>query len=320
MENKILPQLCGKDDCMGCSSCAQSCSHGAITMMLNDEGYYNPRIDASKCVGCKLCETHCPVLHPIAKQEDEPVAYAVWTKDDNARKNSSSGGAFTAIAMGVLQEGGIVWGAGYDENVHPKYNYIVRAEDLNELRGSKYVQCEIGDTYKTIKAQLKEGKKVLFCGTPCHVAGLYAYLNGKLTENLLTIDFICHGVPSSQLFGNYIGWLQEKNHDKAVGFNFRESRFGINYNVGTSVCFKHKGKKYLYLADNSYTLGFCRDMTIHDACGTCRFNGKHRHADFTIGDYHGAKGEFSAQEQYKGISAMIANSNYAKTLMGGVTF
>lgn len=316
-KDKQQPQLCGTHDCIGCSSCAQICSHGAITMMLNDEGYYNPHVELSKCIGCKLCESRCPVLHPTIKHSETPEAFAFWIKDEKARTHSSSGGAFTAIAMSVLNENGIVWGAGYDDHLHPVYKFVEREEDLDELRGSKYVQCEIGDSYKTIKTQLIAGRKVLFCGTPCHVAGLYAYLNGKMVENLLTVDFICHGVPSSQLFGNYIEWLEAKYHDSAVGFNFRESKFGINYNVGTSIAFRNKGKKFLYLADNSYTIGFCRDITIHDVCGTCKFNGISRHADFTIGDFHGAKGEYSAEEQYKGISTMIANSRNAQILMGG---
>ena len=306
---KRMPQLCNDKDCTGCSSCAQSCAKNAISMQFNKEGYYNPVVETDKCVGCLICEQRCPILSPVAKNKEPLNAYASWIKDDETRAKSSSGGAFSAIAIEILNTGGIVWGAGYTDNMIPSYKYVEHSKDLDLIRGSKYVQCKIGDTYKKIKEQLKIGKQVLFCGTPCHVSGLYAFLNGKFTENLITIDFICHGVPAPKLFGNYIKWLEEKYNDEIVDFNFRESRFGTNYNVGTSATFKEKGKKFLYLQNNSYTLGFCRDLTIHETCNKCFFNGTQRTSDFTIGDFHGTKGEYSAKEQHQGISCLIVNSD-----------
>ena len=310
-----MPKLCGTDTCTGCSSCAQSCSNGALSMMLNDEGYYQPIVDSGKCIGCQLCEKNCPVLHPETPHKDSPKAYASWVKDDSIRSQSSSGGVFSAIAFHILQDHGVVWGVGYNDELHPVYKYVEHVQDLGKLRGSKYVQAEIGNAYQLIRSQLKNGRKVLFCGTPCHVAGLYSYLKGAPIENLLTVDFICHGVPSSRLFRNYIGWLEEKYQDKAVDFNFREGRFGINYNVGTSITFRTKGKRYLCLSNNSYTLGFCRDQTIHRTCGKCKFDGTQRVSDFTIGDYHGAKGEFQSKDQFKGISCVMVNSYKAKSVI-----
>lgn len=315
MENKRLPILCNDTDCTGCMACAQSCPRQAISMVFNEEGYYNPSVNADTCVKCLVCEKKCPIISPTPRHKDPTKAYACWIKDDEARTNSSSGGAFTAIAMSILNKGGIVWGAGYSEGMIPTYRHIEKVSDLNLIRGSKYVQCQIGNCYKLIKKQLEDGKHVLFCGTPCHVAGLYAFLSEKLWENLLTIDFICHGVPPAKLFGNYIKWLEAKFNDQIIDFNFRESRFGINYNVGTSATFKNIGKKFLYFSNNSYTIGFCRDLTIHDTCVRCKFRGTQRHADFTIGDFHGAKGEYSATEQFKGISCMIANSPKANGII-----
>lgn len=315
MENKRLPVLCEAELCTGCGACAQSCTRHAISMRLNSEGYYNPVVNPSQCIGCLLCEKKCPILSPKPNQNYAPKAYSCWTKDNDARVNSSSGGAFTAIALTVLNKGGIVWGAGYSEKMIPIYKFIENVSDLNLIRGSKYVQCQVGESYKLIKEQLAGGRTVLFCGTPCHVAGLYAFLGKEHIENLLTVDFICHGVPSSQLFTNYIKWLEHRYGDTIIDFNFRESRFGINYNVATSATFKTKGKKYLYLSNNSFTLGFCRDLTIHDACVTCKFRGLQRYADFTIGDFHGAKGEYSPTEQIKGISCLIVNSSKANSII-----
>lgn len=312
---KKAPHLCNEKDCTGCGTCAQICPNSAINMRLNSEGYYNPTIDTEKCIGCLLCEQRCPVISPLSINSEPLKAYAAWIKDNHTREKSSSGGAFSAIAIHTIKAGGVVWGAGYSENMTPMYKCIERINELDQLRGSKYVQCEVGDSYKQVKSQLKEGRKVLFCGTPCHVTGLYSFLNGKLTENLITVDFICHGVPASELFKKYINWLEKKYSDKVLDFNFRESKFGINYNIGTSATFKDKGKKFLYLNNNSYTLGFCRDLTIHKTCFTCKFRDIKRCSDFTIGDFHGAKGEYSAIDQFRGISCFIVNSTKGNNIV-----
>lgn len=312
MENNIRkPVLCDDKTCTGCSSCAQSCGKKAISIELNKEGYYNPIIDYGKCIGCHVCELSCPVITPLEKHKQTPKVYAAYNKDELVRNQSSSGGMFSAVAKIVLSRGGAVWGAGYSDDMTPIYKCVECPEKLNEIRGSKYVQCKVGGSFLQIKKQLSDGRMVLFCGTPCHVAGLYAFLNSKQTENLITIDFICHGVPAPKLFKKYINWLSVKYGDDIVDFKFRESRFGQNYNVGTSATFKAKGKKYLYLSDNSYTLGFCRDLTIHKACNLCVFNGTQRLSDFTIGDYHCAKKDFDATQQFHGISCLILNSDKA---------
>ncbi len=271
--------------------------------------------DEKECMGCMACQKKCPIISPKPKSKEKPIAYSCRIKDNDARANSSSGGAFTAIALIILNQGGIVWEAGYSDEMIPTYKFIEKASDLNLIRGSKYVQCQVGESYKLIKKQLGEGRLVLFCGTPCHVAGLYAFIGKEHLENLLTVDLICHGVPSSQLFANYLKWLEHKYSDTITDFNFRESRFGINYNVATSATFKTKGKKYLYLSNNSFTLGFCRDLTIHDACVTCKFRGVQRHSDFTIGDLPCAKGEYSSTEQFKGISCLIVNNTKAMSII-----
>lgn len=315
-ENNIRkPILCDYKTCTGCSSCANSCAKKAISIELNNEGYYNPVIDYNKCISCYVCESRCPIITHQAKHTQKPKAYSAWIKDEHARNQSSSGGIFTAVATVVLNNGGAVWGAGYSDEMTTIYKYVECTENLNEIRGSKYVQCKVGDSFHQIKKQLSDGRIVLFCGTPCHVAGLYAFLNGKLIDNLITIDFICHGVPSPKLFENYLKWLAQKYDDDVINFNFRESRFGQNYNVGTSATFKNKGKKWLYLSDNSYTLGFCRDLTIHKACNLCAFNGTQRLSDFTLGDYHCAKKEFNTHQQFLGISCLILNSEKAKKML-----
>lgn len=312
------PTLCGEIDCIGCFSCEQSCPRHAINMTYNREGYFNPTIDTEKCVNCGICEAHCPVFQLSKRNQDPLKAYASWINDDRIRKESSSGGIFSAIAQNILSQGGIVWGTGYSEDMTPIYKRVENAQALYEIQGSKYVQCKIGGCFKEIREALKDGKKVLFCGTPCHVAGLYSFLGDTSIENLTTIDFICHGVPAPLLFKNYIHWLENKYNDKIINYKFRDEKFGINYNIGTSTVFKGKGKRYLYLTKNSYVLGFCRNMTIHETCTSCKFDGLHRNADFTIGDFHGAKSVYKSAEQFKGISCVIINNEKAGDLLNGL--
>lgn len=315
MGNNRFPILCGIEDCTGCSSCAQSCPSRAIEMRINTDGFYNPFVNQDKCIGCLLCEKSCPVISPISRNIKVPRSFATWNKDDAVRNDSSSGGVFTSIANVILNAGGTVWGAGFADNMSLTYQCVEKLEDLAHIRRSKYIQAFVGDCFNQIRDQLRSGRKVLFCGTPCHVAGLYAYLKGKNIDNLFTVDFICHGVPSAQLFHNYIDWLEKKYKDKIIDFNFREKRYGTNYNIGTSATFKNIGKKYLYLNDNSYTLGFCKDITIHRTCRNCNFRNTERNSDFTMGDFHAPKKSYSYLEQYKGISSLIVNSDKGESLL-----
>lgn len=316
MGNKRLPVLCNSDSCMGCSSCFQSCTKGAIEMSLNSEGFYNPIVNNDKCIGCLLCEKSCPILNPIQNNEVSPKAFVTWNRNTDIRHDSSSGGIFSCFADAIIRNGGVVWGAGYNEGMVLVYQCVESEKGLRRIRRSKYVQTFVGNAFQQIKNQLIEGRKVLFCGTPCHVSGLLAFLRLTNLDNLLTLDFICHGVPSSQLFQNYIHWLEGKYKDKIVDFNFREKKFGINYNVGTSATFWQLGKKYLYLEDNSYTLGFCRDLTIHKTCFQCHFRNVFRPSDITMGDFHTKKRKtFPSKEQYKGISCLIVNSSKGEEIL-----
>lgn len=312
MGNKVLPQLCSDKTCVGCMSCVNSCNQSALRIMQNEEGFYRPSLDIDKCIGCHMCAKSCPILIAKDLPTIKPSAFGCYSQSDSIRYNSSSGGAFSSIAINLLSENGIVWGAGYDENMRLVYMPIERIEDLDKIRRSKYVQCFVGDAYKRIKKQLKDGKPVLFCGTPCHVAGLYGYL-GNSPENLLTIDFICHGVPSPLLFSNYLKWISEKYQDKVVDYKFRDKKFGVNYNVATTITLSKLGEKHLYGKENSYTLGFCKGKTICASCYNCHFRSTQRLSDFTIGDFHG--NTYSGEQKFKGVSCLIANSDKAKDIV-----
>lgn len=314
MMEKRPPILCDKKDCTGCATCAQICPQSAINMVKDEKGFLYPQIDPIKCVDCLLCEKKCPINEPKRTTNPSPTVYACWHKNMDIRLKSSSGGGFSAIAEYILKNNGIVWGAAYSENLILTYQYIENIENLDKLRRSKYVQAEVNDSFKLIKEQLESGRIVLFTGTSCHIRGLYSYLPKKLQENLVTIDFICHGVPSPSVFKKYINWLEKKYNDKLTDFNFRDKQYGWDDGVLTVGYFKNKGKKIFMNDENSYFYGMLHDMFIRPCCHECQSNGLQRESDFTIADFWGIgrKNKFEHEhERNYGISLLALNSEKA---------
>ena len=181
-----------KEDCCGCGACMQICPKQCITMTEDEEGFLYPRIDNTQCIGCNLCEKVCPVINQ--RPVREPLhTYASIYNNDSVRKESSSGGMFTYFAEQILNKHGVVFGATYTNKWEVIHTYIEHINELWKLRGSKYVQSYIGESYQQAEKFLKQGRFVLFCGTPCQIAGLHGYLR-KAYNNLYTIDIICHGL------------------------------------------------------------------------------------------------------------------------------
>ena len=196
-----------KSSCCGCEACVQCCPKQCLTMHEDCEGFLYPQVDESSCIDCGLCEKVCPVIHQNASQE--PLSsYIAINPNEEIRLKSSSGGIFTLLAEKIIAEGGVVFGARFDENWDVVHAWTDTIEGLAPLCGSKYVQSRIGNTYNEAKDFLKQGRKVLFSGTPCQIAGLKKFLR-KEYANLLTVDFICHGVPSPGVWRRYLSELRE---------------------------------------------------------------------------------------------------------------
>lgn len=189
--------------CTGCHTCAQLCPAQAVTMAESSEGFRYPQIDENKCIDCHLCEKRCPILHNITLNNRDIEAYACINTDEYIRRESSSGGVFSLCAEHIINAGGVVFGARFNESFSVVHGFVRTREELSAFRGSKYVQSEIGNVYTECKAFLDSGLPVLFTGTPCQIGGLKAYLN-KEYENLYLIDIICHGVPSPLLWKKYL--------------------------------------------------------------------------------------------------------------------
>ena len=309
MENKKLPQLCADKDCTGCLACVNSCHQNALSIKKNEEGFYRPVLDTGKCVGCGLCENRCPVKSmQITKDDVELNVFAGWHLDNEIRMNSSSGGAFTALAENILWQGGVVYGAAYTDDMQIAHVEVKTIDGLERLRLSKYAQSCIGMTMKTVKEHLELGKKVMYVGTPCQVAGLKSFLR-KDYANLLAVDIICHGVPSMMFLQNYLMWLGRK-YGNVEHINFRDKRKGW-YDALRVVKIAKGKEKVLRGADDNYWVGFNNNNNLQYCCYKCQFQGFPRISDMTIADFWGigkTKVFGHKDEIEKGVSMIVVNN------------
>lgn len=212
-----------KYECCGCTACEQVCAKGAISMVQDNEGFSYPVINKNLCVNCGLCEKVCAFAQPQYANSKSPTVYATHLKDTEERKKSSSGGIFYAIAKWVIAQGGIVYGAAFNEELQLSHIGVENPNDLEKLRGSKYLQSAMGNIYKQVREQLKQGRWVYFVGTGCQVAGLKAFLRKEYTT-LVTSDLVCHGVSSQKLFNEHIEYLGKKVNGRITGYKFRDTK------------------------------------------------------------------------------------------------
>ena len=303
-------ELCDRDSCTGCEACKNICPQDCIKMVTNSEGFWYPEINESECVACNLCRNSCPVLTEMPssfQRKESPKTYASWINDDLIRLQSSSGGLFTTIAMSVLEDGGVVFGAAYDNNMHLLHVGVDDVAGLEKLRRSKYVQSEIGDSYKLVKDILEQGRRVLFVGAPCQVAGLNCFL-GKDHDKLITADFICHGVPSPGVFTKYIEYLSGIYPERITDINFRDKSKGWGNASYVMAVFENGKQKMLTGKQNAYFYGFGSNIILRKSCYACSFKKMPRYGDLTIADFWGIRKNYH-DEAHKGISCLLINSS-----------
>lgn len=313
-------QIKQKKDCCGCNSCAEKCPKQCIRMKEDTEGFLYPSVQIEKCVDCGICEKVCPILQKDflyhADTENTPRAVGGWHKDSTVRANSSSGGAFTLFASHILEMGGIVYGAEMDENIHVKHIGVDSYDGLQKLRGSKYVQSNIGNVYSQIEKYLKQNRKVLFSGTPCQTAGLNAFLQKKY-DNLYTVDFVCHGVPSPKVFSSYVQHLEHKYNDRIVAFKFRTKDHGwhpsgVQLGSGSEIITENGTRIRHYPAfRDHYMNGFSDDIYLRPSCYDCRFKCLPKYySDITIADFWGVKKIDPELFDGKGTSLILLNNRH----------
>jgi coenzyme F420-reducing hydrogenase beta subunit len=303
-------------NCTGCRACEQKCNKNAIQMQSNAEGFLYPNIDASLCNQCGLCEKICP-MHREDLQNDVLEVFAAKSLNMEQLSRSASGGIFAVLAEKVLEQNGIVFGCAYDENFAPKHIGIENSSELHRLRSSKYVQSDTLDTYMQAKKFLEQNRKVLYSGTPCQIAGLKAFLR-KDYENLTTVDLICHGVPSPELFAKYIEWLGKKMGGKIIEYSFRsKTRYGWGYDFKTKTKTKTKTK---YLKDylDPYFRSFVKNETLRECCYFCKYACRERTGDITVADYWGIKEVHPDFFSKDGVSVVLINTHRGKKLWGSI--
>ena len=319
-----------KHDCCSCSACVQKCPKQCISLEEDNEGFLYPKVDTLVCIDCGLCEKVCPLLNrsePIAPKE----VLAVKNRNEAERMASSSGGVFIALARKIIEKGGVVFGAVFDENWEVMHTYAETIEDVRPMMGSKYVQSRIGNSYHEAERFLKEGREVLFTGTPCQIAGLHKFLH-KDYSNLLSVDFLCHGVPSPGVWRRYLDETVRTSHPKGGGWKKYSFVFiPKSMPVITGIEFRDKelfgwkkfsfvvrgsaskaDKNSVLLSDihkaNPYMRGFLSDIYLRPSCYQCKCKNGVSHSDLTIADFWGIWRLMPDFDDDKGVGLVLLNT------------
>lgn len=301
-----MGRLLDKNSCTGCMACKNVCPIKCIEVEQDTRGFYVPHIDTLKCVKCGMCESACKKANNTGI--NKPVfAKSFTTNDAEVLSRSSSGGAFTAFATMILKQEGKVYGAAYDEVFSVRHIRTETMEELKKLNGSKYVQSDIGECFKLVEKDLKAGYKVLFSGTPCQVAGLDAYIPSHLKENLLMIDFICHGVPSPKVWEKYLKYLQDKECGQILSVNMRDHRISQEE---FGMCVVGEDKEYFSRCiKDPFLVAFLSNLILRESCFNCKHKKLECHSDITIADLWGGE-QLLPKEKYNGHhSLVISNSS-----------
>ena len=302
-------QIENKQDCCGCGACAQRCPKACITMSPDEQGFIYPVIDASLCIQCGLCEKVCPVLNQV-----EPVrpigTFAVKGKDEEVRMQSSSGGMFSLLAEKTLDEGGIVFGARFDNCWNVEHDCAVSKEELVPMRGAKYVQSRTENTFKMAESFLKKGSKVLFVGTPCQISGLRNFLR-KEYANLLLVDIVCHGVPSPVVWQAYLkSVISPCTAADVQSISFRNKDFGWSKYSLKIITQGNNVKFHERAISNTFLKGYVKDFFLRPSCFNCSAKQHTSGSDITLGDFWGYKGKLNDD---KGTGLVFVNTQKGKT-------
>ena len=306
-----------KTRCCCCTACQAACPHDAIVMKPDVLGFTYPEVDMSACVDCGLCEKVCAFVKdcdaslPVDRSLTAEVQ-AARHKDGNVVAASQSGGVFTALSDAVLSEGGVIYGAAYKGLDEVSHIRAESAQERNLLRGSKYVQSDMGQIFRSVREDLVNGRKVLFSGTPCQVAGLKSYIPERLHENLLLVDFICHGVPSPSVWKDYVEYMSRKGN--IVRAIFRDKSVS-GWKVHADSFLYEDGKKR---TGDTFRVLFYKNIILRHNCGNCPYNVTAHPADVTIGDFWGVAEVLPDMDSCAGTSMVICNTEKGKLLMSRI--
>lgn len=307
-------EITNKTYCCGCTACKEVCPTNAIEMKEDKQGFLYPLINKDKCIHCNKCNRICPILQPVSEKRFEQKAYLLQHKNKEVLLDSSSGGAFTAIAEYILDLDGVVFGAKYDKYFDVVHGFVEKKEDLSKFRNSKYVQSNMLDNFKLVKDFISQKKYVLFSGTPCQIEGLLNYI-GIESEYLFTVDIACHAVPSPAVWRTYLQSL--KLHDIS-NLRFRDKeKYGYLYSQ-----FKIDSSKKIYegIEKNIMLRAFFSEICNRPSCYECKFKKRYRRSDFTMWDCFDLT-EFSKSNlfnQNDGVSRLLVHSLKGQQLINEI--
>ncbi len=303
-QEETLPRLADHISCTGCGACRSICPKGAISMVPDKEGFLYPQVNPELCVHCGRCTAVCPVLSP-RESCPLPAVFAAWNKDAAIRKDSTSGGLFSLLAEDTLESGGVVFGAALDSRKRVRHIACFSKEELRHLRGAKYVQSDLGDTYREIR-ELLWVRPVLFSGTPCQVDGLYRFLGGQ-PENLTTCDLVCQGVPSPGVWADMVHSVEQQKKKTVQTIRFRNKVTGWK-NSHLTVVYQDGSVDSSPLFQTEWGRAFGRALFLRQCCYRCPYTAMARVGDFTLGDFWGLRPDELPDQQEQGVSLLMVNT------------
>lgn len=307
-----------KQKCCGCTACAAVCPKECIEMRKDEEGFLYPFADKNKCVECGACERVCPILNTKKEVPFEQAAYIVQNKDEQVLRESTAGGAFTAIAQYVLRHNGVVFGVELGDDLVARHIYVENEIELARFRNSKYVQSYVGGgAHKQVKSFLDQGKIVCFSGTPCQIEGLKNYLK-KDYENLITVDVVCRAVPSPLIFRKYVEYQEKKMSDTIRTVRFRDKHYGYKYSTMNVITDRNHGNYHQGVESDPWLRAFFSNICDRPSCHSCRFRKQYRVSDFTIWDcFH--VGRFSKElDNDKGATRVLVHTEKGRKIFDAI--
>lgn len=306
----------GEKNCCICGNCVQLCPKGAISLTKNFNTFNYPEINYNLCNGCNRCETVCPTLNELNQQQCLG-AYMAKNINLTERKLSSSGGMFSVFANYIIENNGLVCGAAFD-GLKVKHIIVDNKADLYKLRGSKYVQSDLGDCFEQIEKYLDNNRLVLFVGCPCQTAALRTYLKKDYLNQLYLVDFICHGMLSQSLFDDYIKYLEKKYKSRVVSFSFRDKTDGW-IESGPKIKFSNGKIKRWPLYEDTYMQGYFSAVCMKNSCYTCKYKNFHSGSDITLADYWGCEILDPEFYDFYGVSAVVINNENGNLLFNNIS-
>ena len=317
MENLNNILTVSHSECCGCRICEDACPKHCISFQKRENGFFFPSVNETECINCAICIKKCPVLNESSHKIADDC-YAAKSYDENNVSTSSSGGIFGTIAEYVFENGGVVYGASFDDNLKLRHTSACDTRELLSLKKSKYIQSNCSGIYNKVKEDLVKNRITVFCGTPCQCNALLNYVPDKLRKNLILIDFVCHGVPSQDFFDKCISWYEDKHKCKVLEFSFRHKdnrtetaqkyKMKILKNGNTSYEF---GRYY----QNPFYFGFQKRISLRECCYQCKWANPRRCSDITLGDFWGIEKYLPYLNSKEGISLILPNTLKGRALI-----